>query len=91
MFLFSVLGISVQPNLQDDTVFSKIDTYGALSRGNPSVPWIIAVSTVTVILLMMGVGNQYLLHFLTKCVIFLAKCFPIWLLSNYHIGYNRKA
>ena len=33
------------------------------SRGKPLVPWAIAVSTVTVILLMIGVGNQYLLHF----------------------------
>ncbi len=35
----------------------------APSRGKPLVPWAIAVSTVTVILLMMGIGNQYLLHF----------------------------
>ena len=33
------------------------------SRGKPLVPWAIAVSTVTVILLMIGVGNHYLLHF----------------------------
>ena len=32
-------------------------------RGKPVVPWAIAVSTLTVILLMIGVGNQYLLHF----------------------------
>ncbi len=35
----------------------------APSRGKPLVPWAIAVSTVTVILLMIGIGNQYLLHF----------------------------
>ena len=35
----------------------------APSRGKPLVPWAIAVSTVTVILLMIGVGNHYLLHF----------------------------
>ena len=35
----------------------------AASRGKPLVPWTIAVSTVTVILLMIGIGNQYLLHF----------------------------
>ena len=35
----------------------------ASSRGKPLVPWAIAVSTVTVILLMIGIGNQYLLHF----------------------------
>ena len=33
------------------------------SRGKPLVPWAIAVSTVTMILLMIGIGNQYLLHF----------------------------
>ena len=33
------------------------------SRGKPLVPWAIAVSTVMVVLLMIGVGNQYLLHF----------------------------
>ena len=35
----------------------------APSRGKPLVPWTIAVSAVTVILLMIGIGNQYLLHF----------------------------
>ena len=35
----------------------------APARGKPLVPWAIAVSTVTVILLMIGIGNQYLLHF----------------------------
>ena len=35
----------------------------APSQGKPLVPWAIAVSTVTVILLMIGIGNQYLLHF----------------------------
>ena len=35
----------------------------APSQGKPLVPWAIVVSTVTVILLMMGIGNQYLLHF----------------------------
>ena len=35
----------------------------APSRGKPLVPWAIALSTVTVILLMIGIGNQYLLHF----------------------------
>ena len=35
----------------------------APSRGKPLVPWAIAVSTLTVILLMIGIGNQYLLHF----------------------------
>ena len=35
----------------------------APTRGKPLVPWAIAASTVTVILLMIGVGNQYLVHF----------------------------
>ena len=35
----------------------------APSQGKPLAPWAIAISTVTVILLMMGIGNQYLLHF----------------------------
>ena len=35
----------------------------APSRGKPLVPWAITVSTVTVILLTIGMGNQYLLHF----------------------------
>ena len=35
----------------------------APSQGKPLVPWTIAISTVTVILLMIGIGNQYLLHF----------------------------
>ena len=30
VLLFRVLRVSVQPNLQDDTVISKIDTYGAV-------------------------------------------------------------
>ncbi len=33
------------------------------SGSKPLLPWGIAVSTLTVILLMIGVGNQYLLHF----------------------------
>ena len=34
--LFRVLRVSVQPNLQDYTVFSKIDTYGAVRK--PHLP-----------------------------------------------------
>lgn len=35
----------------------------APSGGKPFVPWAIAVSAITVVFLMLGVGNQYLAHF----------------------------
>ena len=35
----------------------------APSGGKPFVPWAVAVSAITVVFLMLGVGNQYLAHF----------------------------
>ena len=41
--LFRVWGVSVQPNLREDMVFSKIDAYGAVRKPHLPGPGVEAV------------------------------------------------
>ena len=60
----AVDSFQLSANLTENIVREIADSKPVVpSRGKPLVPWAVAVSTVTVILLMIGVGNQYLLHF----------------------------